>query len=138
MQIEKTTLIYALDMDENGFPKFTEKNIAFFNGAARYTSVFTDVADKNDKEGNEYKNAYPGILTEHKEDFFGYAGDGSGNKDELGNPITWLYRVIASIDSMNSTHLSVEGTQKSESGKKQNRGRALTAQKIKEIPKTCR
>ena len=93
---------YEFDTDQNGFPTFTQKNIDFLNGILRYDSNYSTSSDKNTPE---YQSSYTGIL--EQDDFFDFSASTSSTKlDELGNPVDNLYRVIVSIDKINSTHLS--------------------------------
>ena len=113
---------YEFDTDQNGFPTFTQKNIDFLNGILRYDSNYSTSSDKNTPE---YQSSYTGIL--EQDDFFDFSASASSTKlDELGNPIDNLYRVIVSIDKINSTHLSSEGnnSKHENSVEKRNKGRA--------------
>jgi len=123
---------YEFDTDENGLPTFTQKNIAFLNGILRYDSNYSTSSDKSN---SEYQNSYAGLL--ENTDFFSFPPlrDSEGY-DELGERIDVLYKVIESIDKINSTHLSSEGNSKKDNGtsnEKRNKGRAKVAAKIREI-----
>ena len=120
---------YEFDTDQNGFPTFTQKNIDFLNGILRYDSNYSTSSDKNTPE---YQSSYTGIL--EQDDFFDFSASASSTKlDELGNPIDNLYRVIISIDKINSTHLSSEGnnSKHENSVEKRNKGRAKVAKAIR-------
>ena len=120
---------YEFDTDQNGFPTFTQKNIDFLNGILRYDSNYSTSSDKNNPE---YQASYAGIL--ERGNFFDFPATSTSTEyDELGNPIDDLYRVIVSIDKLNSTHLSSEGnsTNSTSSGKR-NKGRAKIAHAIRD------
>ncbi|MGN0623889.1 MAG: hypothetical protein ACI4JA_08085 [Oscillospiraceae bacterium] len=80
---------YVLDMDENNFPAFTEKNIIFINGIIKIDSGYRDSFDET------CESSSAGILSK------GFPTD----KDTLE-------RVVRLIDKENSTHLSVSGNTK--------------------------
>lgn len=129
LSVVKKESPYEFDTDQNGFPTFTQKNIDFLNGILRYDSNYSTSSDKNNPE---YQSSYAGILEQG--DFFNFSDSASSTEfDELKNPIDNLYRVIVSIDKINSTHLSSEGnSSKSEkSVEKRNKGRAKVAQAIR-------
>lgn len=129
LSVDKKESPYEFDTDQNGFPTFTQKNIDFLNGILRYDSNYSTFSDKNNYE---YQSSYAGILEQG--DFFNFSDSASSTEfDELKNPIDNLYRVIVSIDKINSTHLSSEGnSSKSEkSVEKRNKGRAKVAQAIR-------
>ena len=129
----KTSSTYEFDTDQNGFPTFTKKNIEFLNGILRYDSSYSTSSDKNNPE---YQNSYAGILEGKGEDFFNFSPTAASSEvDELGNPIDDLYRVIVSIDNINSTHLSSEGNSNNSetSNEKRNKGRAKVAQEIRNL-----
>jgi hypothetical protein len=129
LSVDKKESPYEFDTDQNGFPTFTQKNIDFLNGILRYDSNYSTSSDKNNPE---YQSSYAGILEQG--DFFNFSDSASSTEfDELKNPIDNLYRVIVSIDKINSTHLSSEGnSSKSEkSVEKRNKGRAKVAQAIR-------
>lgn len=120
---------YEFDTDQNGFPTFTKKNIDFLNGILRYDSNYSTSSDKNNPE---YQSSYAGILERGK--FFDFSDSITSNEfDESGKPIDDLYRVIVSIDKINSTHLSSEGNSSKgeKSAEKRNKGRAKVAQTIR-------
>lgn len=96
---------YVLDMDENGFPAFTEKNIAFINGIIKIDSGYRDSFDES------CESSSAGILSK------GFPTD----KDTLE-------RVVRLIDKENSTHLSVSGNTKNS-----NQGIKLTVEGLLEI-----
>jgi len=123
---------YEFDVDKHGVPTFTKKNLAFLNGILKYDSNYSTSFNENN---NENIQTYVGML--QYSNFFSFAtGAGNGERDELGNAKDTLYKVIESIDRINSTHLSSEGNSKkddtSTSGKR-NRGRAKVAEKIRDI-----
>lgn len=129
--INRKTSPYEFDTDQNGFPAFTQKNIDFLNGILRYDSNYST---SSDKDNPEYQTSYAGIL--ERGDFFNFSASVSPSEDdELGHPIDDLYRVIVSIDKINSTHLASEGNdgKKEKSKKKRNKGRARVAERIREI-----
>ena len=130
VSIQHGATSYEFDTDQNGFPTFTQKNIEFLNGILRYDSSYSTSSDKNTPE---YQASYAGIL--ERGNFFNFSATSSATEiDELGNPVDDLYRVIVSIDKLNSTHLSSEGNSKSAaSSGKRNRGRALVAQAIRKL-----
>ena len=124
-------------IDENiKAPKFTKKNLALINTFLRYNSSYS--AAENKEEGS-----YAAILEDLKEDFFDFDKSVKSSKkhkkddyDEDGNLKDNLYRVIESIDRMNSTHLASEGQKTEDERKnniKKNKGRVKTAKKIREI-----
>jgi len=116
---------YTFDLDSNGFPAFTEKNMALLKFVIKNTS---DYSIYSDNDTDEYKNSYAGLLEKFGNDFTKYLTPSkSGKKDELSNSVDTLYEVIASIDKLNSTHLSSEGKNGG------NTGRALTARGIRGI-----
>lgn len=131
LRIIEASSPYEFDTDQNGFPTFTQKNIDFLNGILRYDSNYSMSSDKNNPE---YQSSYAGIL--ERGDFFDFsAPTTSGEYDELELPIDNLYRVIESIDKINSTHLSSEGNSgKSKTpGEKRNKGRAKVAKSIRQL-----
>lgn len=129
MKIEYNDSPYEFDTDENGFPTFTKKNIVFLDAILRYDSNYSTSSDKNNAE---YQNSYAGIL--EKDDFFDFAAsEDPEKKDELGNPVDDLYRVIVSIDKINSTHLASEGKKSEGQSEKNNKGRAKVAAAIRAI-----
>ena len=134
MNMSENNSHYIFDTDKNNFPTFTKKNIAFLNGILRYDSNYS--ASLN-KDVPEYADTYAGILESKKEIFFNFPEIPEFNeRDELGNRKDLLYKVIESIDIINSTHLASEGNAKNnDRGKneKRNRGRARVAAKIREI-----
>ena len=75
---------YAFDLDQNGFPTFTKKNVAFVTAIIGYDSNYSLAS----ATGN-----YEEIFAEP--DFWDF------NK---------LYEAIVSIDKINSTHLASEGS----------------------------
>jgi len=127
---------YEFDVDENGFPTFTEKNIKFLNAILRYDSNYSTSIET---ESLEYDQNYAGILERTKERFFVFPTErtylgtklGSGKRnseaDEDGYEKDDLYRVIETIDKINSTHLASEGPNGG------NRGRINTVNKIRKI-----
>lgn len=132
MEIIKKQSPYEFDTDVNGFPTFTRKNIDFLNAILRYDSNYSTSSDKNNPE---YQTSYAGILD--KGTFFDFSASVDAEKtDELGNPVDDLYRVIVSIDKINSTHLASEGKKdKAAENKdqKNNKGRAKVAAAIRQI-----
>ncbi len=135
---------------EAKIPKFTEKNLALINVFLKYNSSYS--AAENMEEGS-----YSKIISENREGFFEFKKphppkkdvniDGDGNKkakkvevDEEGNEKTILYKVIESIDTINSTHLASEGrgdgseNEIDKEGKKEkkNKGRVRTERVIRE------
>ena len=126
---------YEFDTDQYGFPTFTEKNREFLNGILKYDSNYST---SSDKASPEYKSSYAGIL--EKDGFFDFAKTApTAKNDEL--IVDDLYRVIVSIDKINSTHLSSEGKEKSDDAKaakgdngkkeKRNKGRIKVANFIR-------
>ncbi len=125
MKIIKKASPYEFDTDCNGFPTFTKKNVNFIKAILRYESPYSIFSDKTTPE---YNSEYPGIL--EKGDFFKFASPETTD-DYL---IDDLYRVIVSIDKLNSTHLSSEGRQKSSNTQgKRNKGREKVAKMIRDI-----
>jgi hypothetical protein len=123
---------YEFDVDEYGVPAFTKKNIAFLNGILKYDSNYSTSTDENNEDNMQ---TYVGML--QQSNFFSFTSSvGNEERDELGNPKDILYKVIESMDKINSTHLSSEGNSKKEgeitSGKR-NKGRAKMAAKIRDI-----
>lgn len=111
-------------------PKFTKKNLVLINVFLKYNSSYS--AAENQEEGS-----YSKLLTDNKTTFFDFSsdkGDVRYGLDEEGNPKTILYRVIESIDKINSTHLASEGGgRKKDKDEKKNKGRVLTEKRIREI-----
>lgn len=141
--IKKSDSHYKFDTDKFGFPTFTKKNIEFLNAILQYDSNYRSSSGeyqlhKNDQNYantiKEYEESYAWILQNKEIDFFNsfkklYPNlNEKDNKDKLGKPIDALYKVIESIDKINSTHLAAEGTIK-----KKNKGREIVAERIREI-----
>lgn len=127
---QKIDSAYIFDTDENGVPTFSKKNIAFLNGILRYDSNYSSVLNQDNPE---YAASYAGLL-ENSEFFSSFGTPISDETDNCGNPIDILYKVIESIDRSNSTHLASEGNGKKKTkGETRNKGRALVAEKIREI-----
>lgn len=99
---------YQFDTDQNGYPTFTQKNIDFVTAIISYDSNYSASSLQSD---NFVEDNYVSILSQ--EDFF--------NMNKLDE-------VIASIDRINSTHLSSEGPRVKGGG-----GKEKTAEAIQRI-----
>lgn len=77
---------YKLDLDQNGFPTFTQKNIAFITAMISYDSTYSKASEKG---------GYESIFQEP--DFWDFKN---------------LDMAIISLDRINSTHLASEGHKK--------------------------
>ena len=126
---------FEFDFIENTkIPKFTKKNLALINTFLKYNSSYS--AAENADEGS-----YAQILKDNTETFFCFEkpadADEKTNKDDIdenGKIKTKLYRVIESIDKINSTHLASEGGGKrNENEPKKNKGRVYTEEVIRNI-----
>ena len=97
---------YEFDVDQNGFPVFTKKNLALLDALLRYDSNYSASEDASDP------STYAGML------------------DTNGVPTTYdeALAVVKSIDKINSTHLASEGP---DGG---GRGISLTAEAIASTP----
>lgn len=84
--------MYNLDLDVNGAPIFSKKNIDIINCILRYDSNYRATVDKTHPE---YRGTYVDILN-------------CGTKPQIPTKPKILYEVIKSIDKINSTHLSVQ------------------------------
>lgn len=129
---------YIFDVDKNKCPIFTQKNILLLNALLKYNSSYSAAEDE---DSGEYEKSYAGILRKgNGQDFFDCLGkqpillkteteaiEKNDAVDEDGYEKDAIYKVIESIDKINSTHLSSEGA------KGKNKGRVKTAQKIRGI-----
>lgn len=97
---------YEFDVDQNGFPVFTEKNLALMGALLRYDSNYSASEDISDS------STYAGMLNAN--------GVPASYDDALA--------VVKSIDRINSTHLASEGP---DGG---GRGISLTAEAIASMP----
>ncbi|MCH5170499.1 MAG: hypothetical protein J1F24_04345 [Oscillospiraceae bacterium] len=145
MRIIESESKYIFDTDENRFPTFTKKNIEFLNAILQYDSNYRsssyesdsnneDTSDKEDKYKHvntikEYEESYAGILQRNKDNFFN-----SFDMSNINNTSDDLYKVIESIDKINSTHLASEGnTPKKDENEERNKGRERFAKKIRSL-----
>lgn len=133
---------YVFDVDENNCPDFTYKNILLLNALIKYNSSYSVASDENNPE---HIDSYVGILEKLKMDFFEFqeydtlkqiipeneidAIKKSDKVDEKGREKDTLYKVVESIDRINSTHLVSEGPKHNGI----HMGRYKTAQSIREI-----
>jgi len=124
MLTEPTKDFLSFDLDENGAPLFTQNNIKLINTFLKYDSKYSSA--ENESNIN-YNSSYAGILKSLKSDFFNFKRyeDYINEKDYVENDV--LYKVIESIDKINSTHLASEGR------KGGNKGRIKTAIGISKI-----
>lgn len=98
---------YKFDLDKNGFPAFTEKNLKFLNALIENDSKYRLSFDIN----NPYSSA--GILSKEK-----FPKD----KDKMLD-------VVRKIDKENSTHLSVSGYSRGKKGEN-NKGIDIFVEKL--------
>ena len=105
---------YSFDL-KDGYPYFTPKNLLLVDALMRYNSDYSVTIDENHPE---YQETYTCFLKNKKESFFEAI---SGND---------LYKVVKSIDKINSTHLMSEG---SSVPKGEHDGISKTIDKINEI-----
>lgn len=144
MKNENTILkdYYVFDVDKNNCPDFTYKNILLLNALIKYNSSYSVASDENNPEHN---NSYAGILEELKDKFFEFSDydalkqiipekdteaiKKSDEVDERGREKDTLYKVVESIDRINSTHLVSEGPKHQGA----HMGRYKTAKAIRKI-----
>lgn len=133
---------YIFDVDKNNCPIFTQKNILLLDALIKYNSSYSVASDDKNPE---YNDSYAGILRKLKEEFFDFKKyedlerkidenlheeiKKSEEVDENGKEKDDLYKVVESIDRINSTHLVSEGP----SHKGVHKGRYKTSQKIRGI-----
>lgn len=132
MNIRYSESPYEFDVDEHGVVTFTKKNLAFLNGILKYDSNYNASFEENNEDKMQ---TYVGML-QHLDFFSLDVIPESDEKDELGTTKDMLYKVIESLDKINSTHLSSEGNSKKDditTTGKRNRGRAKVAAKIRDI-----
>lgn len=106
--VKKENSTYQFDTDQNGYPTFTQKNLDFVTAIISYDSNYSSSSVQSDSLAEDN---YVSILS--REDFFAL------NK---------LDQVITSIDKINSTHLSSEGSRVKGGG-----GKEKTAEAIRRI-----
>ena len=127
MRVKQVTKkIYKMEMfsRNNEAPKFCQKNFKLINTFLKYDSNYNSVEDF---EGLEFNETYGGILTKEKDSFFNFKTIEDYGSEEEYIKNDSLYKVIASIDKLNSTHLASEGQ------KGGNRGRIRTAEGVYKI-----
>lgn len=108
------TALYRFDLIED-YPCFTQKNLLLLDALIRYNS---DYSVTEDVSHPDYLESYAGILKRDRENFFNFESDKN------------LYKVVRSIDKINSTHLQSEGSSKKV---KPHQGIIKTVDKIKSI-----
>ena len=91
-----TGLGFNWDLDQNGFPVFTQKNIAFVNSLISNDSNYSKV---NDPTSPKYADSYAKLLLDIK------------SSRQRINSVTRdvIYKIVKSIDTTDSTHLSSMG-----------------------------
>ncbi|MBE6793714.1 MAG: hypothetical protein E7532_02070 [Ruminococcaceae bacterium] len=140
MSSEKENLkkYYEFEL-RDGYPVFSVQNILLLEALIKYNSDYSVTADENHPEFGE---SYAGILTKERESFFDFVSRDSlrileteaekinknPDTDEEGREKDSLYKVVQSIDKINSTHLMSEG-----SSVKVHKGILKTVERIKSI-----
>ena len=122
--IEISKDYYRLALDQYGAPAFDIENFKLIYTFLQYDSNYSSV--ENEKHP-QYQYTYAAILKHHRQSFFLFKKIEDYTDVEKYMKNDPLYRVIESIDRMNSTHLASEGP------KGGNKGRLKTAKFVYSI-----